>query len=100
TMQLWRFGAPSISAKQSKHTPIMQKGARSLPSTGVWRMLQNPAIRTAAAAEAPRGTWTVRPSTVTAMAAGAPSDRRRNLEAPCRKETEGRIELADGNHRR
>jgi hypothetical protein len=24
TMQLWRFGTPSISARQSKHTPIMQ----------------------------------------------------------------------------
>src|SRR5215469_8178916 len=24
TMQLWRFGMPSISARQSKHTPIMQ----------------------------------------------------------------------------
>ena len=35
TMQAWRFGTPSISARQSKQTPIRQSGRRGLPVTGV-----------------------------------------------------------------
>src|SRR5712692_1314780 len=99
-MQLCRFGLPSISDRQSKQTPIIQEGPRSLPSTGVSRMLRKPATRTAAAAEAPAGTKIVRPSTVTAMVAGSPSGRGRNIETACRKEVECRFEHARGDHRR
>ena len=63
-------------------------------------MLRKPATRTAAATEAPAGTKIVRPSTITAMVAGSPSGRGRNIEAPCRKEVECRFERAGGDHRR
>ena len=36
-MQPWRLPTPSIVTRQSKHAPIMQKGARGLPDTGVVR---------------------------------------------------------------
>src|SRR3981081_4656732 len=63
-------------------------------------MLRRPATRTAAAADAPAGTKIVRLSTMTAMVAGSPSGRGRNIETPCRKEVECRFERAGGDHRR
>src|SRR6202011_5322190 len=99
TMQLWRFGTLSISARQSKQTPIMQYGIRSLPPA-VSRMLLNPAASTAAAAEAPTGTAIGRPSNVTETVARGVSGRGRNIEPPGREGLERRVEHAGGDHRR
>src|ERR1700675_1602617 len=63
-------------------------------------MLGSPAISTAAAAEAPAGTRTVRPSTSTAIVAAALSSRGRNIEALGRKGRQHRVERALGDHRR
>src|SRR5271166_6789189 len=59
-----------------------------------------PAASTAAAAEAPGATYTKVPSTTTAMLAGPPSVRNRNIETLCREQIERRFESAGGNHRR
>src|SRR6516165_6937937 len=63
-------------------------------------MLANPAASTAAAADAPAGTITVRPSTTTGTVGRWSSGRGRNIEPLGRKELECRVERALGNHRR
>src|SRR5204862_1902770 len=63
-------------------------------------MLASPDASTAAAADAPSGTTTARPSTVTAMVAAGASDRRRNIKALGRERRQGRVERAGGDHRR
>src|SRR6266542_2956232 len=78
----------------------MQYGARSLPPTGVSRMLASPASSTAAAAEAPEGTRMLRPSTSTRMDAAGASGRGRNIEALGREWRHHRIERTRCDHRR
>src|SRR6516165_12704447 len=63
-------------------------------------MLSNPAASTAAAADVPTGTVTVRPSIETATAAPGPSGRGRNIEPPCRKALERGIQLPRRDDRR
>src|SRR6516164_8381592 len=63
-------------------------------------MLSNPAASTAAAADAPAGTITARPSTVTATVGRGPSGRGRNIEPLGRKEFKLRVERPGGDHRR
>src|ERR1700675_4850222 len=63
-------------------------------------MLGSPATSTAAAAEAPAGTRTVRPSSSTAIVAAGPSGRGRNIEALGRELRQHRVERAGGDHRR
>ncbi len=82
-MQAWRFATPSISARQSKQTPIRQSGPRGLPVTAVSRNATWPASSMAAAAEAPSGTSTGVPSTSTSTVAGRASGRVLNIEALC-----------------
>ena len=38
TRHAWQLATPSISIRHSKHTPIMQRGARGAPETGVVRV--------------------------------------------------------------
>src|SRR6516164_5730449 len=63
-------------------------------------MLANPAASSAAAAEAPAGTITVRPSTMTRTVSRESSSRDRNIDPLGRKEFKGRVERAPGDHRR
>src|SRR5712692_8649158 len=63
-------------------------------------MLPRPAASTAAAAEAPAGTMTVRPSTVTAIVAAELSGRFLNIEAPGGKRRQNRVERPRRDHRR
>src|ERR1700682_5404091 len=99
TMQLCRLGTPSISARQSKQTPIRQKGARLAPVTGVSRVEVSPASSIAAAAEAPSGTRMSRPSTVTSTVGPLASGRLRNIEARGGKQGQLGGEHAGGDHR-
>src|SRR5579875_130846 len=74
---------------------------RAPPLTGVSRTLRQPAASMAAAADAPAGTRTIRPSTATAIIAAAAGSRRsRNIKAPRRKGLEHRVEHAFCDHRR
>src|ERR1700730_7511086 len=63
-------------------------------------MLSSPAANTAAAAEAPTGTATLKPSTVTETVGRSGSDRGRNIEPPGREEIERRVERARSDARR
>src|SRR5438128_231905 len=63
-------------------------------------MLSSPAASTAAAAEAPAGTTTLRPSTSTATVAAAPSGRFRNIKALGGKRREHGVERSSRDHRR
>src|SRR5713101_1556438 len=63
-------------------------------------MLRNPAISTAAAAEAPTGTRIVRPSTMTATLAGGASGRGRNIKTLARKKLQRGVERTGSDHRR
>ena len=65
TRQPCWFGTPSISIRQSKHTPIRQYGARGAPVTGVVRAIPLPQESTAAAALKVSGTRASTPSMTT-----------------------------------
>src|SRR5690606_35563509 len=55
-MQACLSGMPSISTRHSKHTPIVQYGARGAPLTGFARLGTAPASSNAAATLAPART--------------------------------------------
>ena len=64
TRQPCRLPTPSTVTRQSKHTPIMQYGARGAPETGVVRQWSMPAASMAAATVSPMRARIALPSTV------------------------------------
>src|SRR6185295_7959024 len=73
TMQACWFGRPSMTTRQSKHTPIMQYGPRGWLATAVVRQADMPAPSRAAATLSPARARYVRPSTCNATVSAAPA---------------------------